>query len=50
MNKGLSDSLKAAFPNTLPVLRPVVYPQIQDPNWLAGFVSGERGLFFSSSF
>jgi hypothetical protein len=41
MNKGLSASLKTAFPNTLPVLRPVVYPQIQDPNWFAGFVSGE---------
>lgn len=42
MNKGLSDVLIAAFPNTTPVGRPLVEDQeIKDPNWLAGFVVGE---------
>ncbi len=40
MNKGLSDELKAAFPNTEPVPRPIVVDQvIKDPQWLAGFAS-----------
>ncbi len=42
MNQGLSEELKTAFPDVLPVPRPTVVDQIiQDPNWLAGFVSGE---------
>lgn len=50
LNWGLSDELKAAFPNTKPVTRPeVVLQKIKDPNWLAGFTSGE-GCFNVSSF
>ena len=46
INKGLSDKLKVAFPNIIPVQRPLVKsPPIFDPYWLAGFVSGE-GCFF----
>jgi hypothetical protein len=46
MNLGLSDKLKSAFPNIIPVDRPVVVDQvIQDPNWIAGFTSGE-GCFY----
>jgi hypothetical protein len=46
INLGLSDGLKAAFPNTIPVARPVVVDQeIKDPHWLSGFVTGE-GCFF----
>jgi hypothetical protein len=42
INKGLSDTLSASFPNTIPVPRPlVVDQQIKDPHWLAGFVSGD---------
>ena len=42
MNWGLPEKLKAAFPDILPVTRPVVVdPEIQDPNWLSGFASGE---------
>ena len=42
MNRGLSDKLKAAFPNTIPVQRPLVNNQeIRDPNWVCGFTSGE---------
>jgi hypothetical protein len=50
MNKGLSDSLKAAFPpnevwGVTPVVRPAglnpVEIEIIDSNWLAGFVDGE---------
>ena len=41
-NLGLSDKLKAAFPSVVPVERPLVKIQkIDDPHWLAGFVSGE---------
>jgi hypothetical protein len=42
MNKGLSDQLKAAFPDIIPVARPLVKGiEISDPNWVAGFTEGE---------
>ena len=42
MNKSLSSKLKDAFPNILPVERPLVLDlPIPDPQWLAGFTSGE---------
>jgi hypothetical protein len=42
MNNGLSERLKAAFPDLIPVLRPYKEDiKINDPQWLAGFVSGE---------
>jgi hypothetical protein len=42
MNLGLSDKLKAAFPDYIPVHRPLVLDQkIKDPYWLAGFVGGD---------
>ena len=42
MNNSLSDELKAAFPDTIPVTRPSVVDQgIKNPHWLAGFTSGE---------
>ena len=42
VNLGLSEELKAAFPNTIPVPKPIVEDQeIKDPNWLSGFVSAE---------
>jgi len=46
MNNGLSDGLKLAFPNTIPAPRSVIVNQvIKDPNWLAGFTSGEGSFF-----
>ena len=46
INWGLSDKLKAAFPNVKPVNRDIIKDQsIPDPNWLVGFASGE-GCFF----
>jgi hypothetical protein len=48
LNLGLSDELKAAFPNIIPVPRPLVKDQnIQEgsPHWLAGFVDGD-GCFY----
>jgi hypothetical protein len=46
MNKGFSDELKAAFPNAIPVTRPkVVDQEIKDPNWVAGFATGEACFF-----
>jgi hypothetical protein len=44
INNGLSSELKVAFPNTIPVHRPVVDQVIQDPNWLAGFAEGESNF------
>ena len=42
MNWGLSEKLKAAFPDVVPVERPEVeLPQTIDPNWLSGFTSAE---------
>ena len=42
MNLGLSEKLRAAFPDVVPVVRPrVENTKIIDPNWLAGFTSGE---------
>lgn len=46
INQGLSETQKAAFPNTEPVSRPVIMAtEILNPNWLAGFVDGE-GCFY----
>ena len=42
MNRGLSDVLKKAFPDVVPLVRPIVEnPKVHDLNWLAGFTSGE---------
>lgn len=45
VNWGLSDSLKAAFPNILPMRskKRVLFenPLIANPHWLAGFTAGE---------
>ena len=42
MNNGLSEVLKEAFPNIIPMPRPLVVDQsIKDPDWVAGVSSGE---------
>ena len=42
VNWGLSPSLKKAFPDIVPVVRPLVKTQtIVNPDWLAGFTSGD---------
>lgn len=46
LNDGLTDSLKNAFPDTVPVPRPIVeLNETPDPHWVAGFVDGE-GCFY----
>ena len=46
MNWGLSEKLKSASPDVVPVVRPIVEnKKVNDPNWLAGFTSGE-GCFW----
>jgi len=46
MNLGLSDELLVSFSDIKPVSRPSTNKnKIEDPNWLAGFISGE-GCFF----
>ena len=50
MNLGLSNGLKAAFPNIAPLERPSVLDhKIRDPNWLTGFSQGE-GCFYIQIF
>ena len=46
LNLGLSEVLKTAFPNTIPIIRPLV-PKAEIPHheWMAGFITGE-GCFF----
>lgn len=42
INWGLSELLKIAFPNVVPMDRPLIENQvIKDSNWLAGFTEGE---------
>lgn len=46
MNLGLTDALNKAFPEVSPVPRPTVKDEkVINPDWLAGFVTGE-GCFF----
>jgi hypothetical protein len=46
LNLGLSAELKEAFPHTIQITRPLIKNQIiPDPNWLAGYTSGE-GCFY----
>lgn len=46
MNKGLSEKLKKAFPDIIPISRPLIKNQIiANPYWLVGFVDGE-GCFY----
>lgn len=46
MNKGLSEGLKAAFPDYVPVKRPLLKGQeIRDPYWISGFISGEGSFY-----
>ena len=45
INQGLTEKLKTAFPNITPVQRPQTESMsIRDPQWLAGFTSGEGCL------
>jgi hypothetical protein len=42
MNRGLTGELEAAFTNLISAPKPkIIEQEIYDPNWLAGFVSGE---------
>lgn len=48
LNLGLSDKLKEAFPDTIPVFRSIIdFNSIPDPNWLLGFAEGEACFFVS---
>jgi len=42
MNKGLNAQLKEAFPDVIPIVRPLIQDlSIPDPQWVTGFTSGE---------
>ena len=46
INLGLSEKLEVAFPNIVLIEKPLVLnQQIPNPNWIAGFTSGE-GYFY----
>lgn len=50
MNRGLlPDNLKSSFTNIVPVPRPIVKSQISDPQWVAGFTSGEGCFMIKTS-
>jgi len=44
-NWGLSQNLKEAFPNIVPITRAQTDSKIPSPEWLLGFVSGEGNFF-----
>lgn len=42
INRGLTKELIESFPNVIPIYRSIINPTgIPDPNWIAGFSSGE---------
>lgn len=46
LNRGLTDKLKAAFPDVVSVNRPLITSQkIYHPQWLSGFTSGEGSFW-----
>ena len=48
MNLGLSDKLKTAFADVVPMERPrIELPKTIDPNWLAGFTAGEGSFMIN---
>jgi len=50
LNRGLSDQLINSFPGIIPAIKPAVSSiSIKDPQWLAGFVTGE-GCFMVSTY
>ena len=51
VNKGLSDMLKAAFPDVVPVVRPVhtVSETPLHPYWISGFSEGDSSFSVSIS-
>jgi hypothetical protein len=49
LNWGLSDGLVKAFPNVVSVKRPeYVFESISDPNWVAGFTSGDGSFHITT--
>lgn len=50
LNKGLSPTLKLAFPETVPFNRPeIAFKGIPDPFWVCGFSEGEGSFVVSLS-
>ena len=48
LNKGLTENIKEAFPDIIPVARPhYIFKEIPDPFWLSGFVSGDSSFIVS---
>ena len=48
INLGLSEKLKVAFPDVVPVERPKIEtPKTVDPQWLAGFTDGEGSFIIN---
>lgn len=48
LNRGLNEELKTAFPKNIPVERSVVVNQVLDnPQWLAGFITAEGSFFLN---
>ena len=49
MNLGLSNNLKAAFPDIIPLVRPLyIANDLLNPNWINGLITGD-GSFVAAS-
>lgn len=47
INLGLSEVHKSSFPNTIPVIRPIIsLSKIIHPEWMSGFISGDNDKLF----
>jgi hypothetical protein len=45
INRGMSSTVKLAFPDVIPVERPIVtLPENLNPNWVSGFCAGDGGF------
>lgn len=45
INRGMSNKVKKAFPNIIPVVKPIIHlPDNLNPQWVSGFVGGDGGF------
>ena len=51
LNLGLTKKLNIAFPNAVPVNKPVfLFKGISEPSWVAGFATGESNFLIAIPF
>jgi hypothetical protein len=45
MNNGLTETIKADFPDIIPVLRDYIEPKALNPHWISGFIEAEGSFW-----